>query len=167
MLMVLSLWLLVARGREATSQAHDPGETWRNDHDLLQKALDEGPPVVSASLLPVMEGDYYLPQALSSHLFCVTADAGSAAYNPYTAFNDFEAVRTSRRFPLHVRVAPWRAFSAAGSPFYLYTDIQPQWWFDVLPREGWHLTLRAVAHDRALFYVEKSPGTQQAYTPQQ
>jgi hypothetical protein len=155
MLVTLLVWLVAARGREAFAFSRDPVKTWREDWSVLEQALSKGPPVVVQSTLQFLEADYYLAADLTSHLHWVTADPDIAPRYPWQTFSNQIAVQCLRTLPVHAHVVPWKDFAAHNTPFYLYTDAQSQWWYEVLPRDGWRLTVQSINNGQILYYVDK------------
>jgi hypothetical protein len=155
MVLILFVWLVAARGKEAFALAHDPNSTWLDDWQVLAKTLSKGPPVVVSSNLVFLEGDHYFSADLASHLYWVTADPDVAQAHAWTPFSDFFTTQDTRNFPVRAHLVPWKEFGARTEPFYLYIDTQHQWFYDVLPREGWRLTEQSVNDGWILFWVEK------------
>ena len=74
MLLTLTLWLALGRGKEAFALRRDPVNTWRSENQILAEALQKGPPVVVTSSLTFLEGDHYFPAEQAANLYWVTAD---------------------------------------------------------------------------------------------
>jgi hypothetical protein len=157
MLVVLLLWLVAARGKEAFALARDPVNTWREDWPVLEQALAKGTPVVVASTLQFLEADHYLSADLTSQLYWVTADPDVAQRYAWQPFADHVTIQDAKQFPLHAHVTSWKEFAARNAPFYLYTDAQTQWWYEVLPRDGWQLTTQSAKSGLLLYYVDRPP----------
>jgi len=155
MVLTVFLWLVAARGKEAFATAHDPDSTWRDDWQVLAQALSKGPPVVVSSNEVFLEGDHYFSADLASHLYWVTADPEVARRHDWLPFADFFTVNDAKTFPLHAQVTSWKEFGARTQPFYLYTDTQHQWFYEVLPSQGWRLTEQSVNDGWIMYLVER------------
>jgi hypothetical protein len=156
-LAALVIWVAVAHGKEALAQAHDPVRTWREDSDILVKALAKNAPVVVTSPLTFVEADYYLDADLASHLYWVASEPDVAEHYAWQQFWNHSSLQAAKKLPLHVQAAEWKEFAARNPAFYLYTDPETKWWFEVLPREGWRLTMDTARGGQILYYVDRMP----------
>src|SRR5262249_28947451 len=140
MVAMLMLWIAWTEVKPAMAMPRDPAAQFRREQPLLIRALADGRPVAVNEITLFLQADFYLDSELLKHLYYLEPAEEDARRYPWQSLFNLYAPLLVETVPVRSQVATWREFSARDSCL-LLVDSGSFWAYDVLPREGWRLTL--------------------------
>jgi hypothetical protein len=155
---VILAWLVLARGRAAFAQTHDPAGLFWDEHRLLLRTLSDGRPVAVTDNVLFLALDFYLPNDLRPRLYYVQADRDVATRYVGQQLADEVMQRNIKVLPIHTPVQHWSEFAQRNPRFLLlYNNTPLKWPLDQMPKQGWRLTFKSQESMETIYEVSREP----------
>ena len=154
----LALWLAAARGKEAIQLAKDPVQQFRDENQVLLKAIDDGRPVVVNEKLTFLAADFYLSAKAMDRVYHVV-DLESAHKFGGQHGSDEQMLAEARTLPLKGHVTHWTEFKRSNRQFLLLVyDPWSERIYDLLLRQGWRMVVKDHRGVETLYEVSTASG---------
>ena len=155
---VLSAWLAIGKGREAMASNYPPNLQFLEDNDVLMGGLADGRTVVTTDANSLSTSDFYLPAEAAGRLFYVI-DRPAARPYLFQDIVDHLVRHGAESFPLRTHVESWSTFSARNREFLLHSnEPHGQWLYAMLLRENWRMVLIKRRGGQFLYEVSAGRG---------
>jgi len=155
MLAVLMLWIAWATVKPAIAISRDPAAQFRQEHSLLVRGLSDGRPVAVNEMVLFLQADFYLDSALLQNLYYLQSEKDVERRHGWQEVNNLFARLLPEYVPLRSHTERWREFSVRDS-FLFHITSGNFWAYEVLPREGWQMTLVSTDGGSWLYEARRS-----------